>query len=87
MLMVKKVFVLIGFNVAICRESAILNAIQHVPKIVFFLFLLIGCVFGAACASSGCAAGNKGSDSIKGTPSSWISNLKEVEKQTFSRTF
>jgi hypothetical protein len=50
MLMVKEVFVFIGFNVAICRESAILNASQHVLKIVLFLFLflLVICIFGAA---------------------------------------
>jgi hypothetical protein len=39
------------------------------------------------CASSCCATGNKGSDSIKGTPRSWLSTLKEVENQTFSRSF
>jgi hypothetical protein len=48
MLMAKEVFVFIVFNVAICRESAILNASKHVPRIVLFLFLLVICVFGAA---------------------------------------
>jgi hypothetical protein len=48
MLMAKEVFVFIGFNVTICRESAILNTSQQVPKIVLFLFLLVICIFGAA---------------------------------------
>jgi hypothetical protein len=39
------------------------------------------------CASSCLAAGNKGSDYIKGKPRTWLSTLNEVEKQTFSRSF